>query len=410
MPSETVTADQSGSAGWQPAELDTIRSLWLGSLPPLPDDPSNAVANDPRAAVLGQRIFFDSRFSGAGDVSCATCHQPERLFTDGLPLAQAVGTTKRGTPTIIGLAYSPWFFWDGRRDSQWSQALAPMEDPAEHNGSRTQFAHILYQDATYRAAYEALFGPMPALSDPDRFPEQAGPVENAEWAAAWENMSEADRLAVNQVFANIGKAIAAYERLIVPGPSRFDAYVQALVDGDQEGVNSTLSADELAGLRLFINQGNCTQCHNGPLFASHSFHSIGLPDLPEAEPDIGRLSGVQQALSDPFNCLGDYSDAGPDDCAETRFAKTAGQELMGAFKVPTLRNVAETAPYMHTGQFATLAEVLAHYNAAPAGPTGHSDLFPLGLSAAELDQLEAFLRTLSAPAAIDPALLAPPAE
>lgn len=387
-----------------------MRSLWLGELPQPPDDPSNRYAGDPLAAELGQRIFFDTRFSGAGDVSCATCHQPDRLFTDGLPLAQAVGTTERGTPTIAGTAYSPWFFWDGRRDSQWSQALAPMESAVEHNGSRNQYAHILYQDESYRTAYEQLFGPMPDLSDFARFPERAGPVDDAVLAAAWEAMALEDQQAINRVFANMGKAIAAYERLIQPGPSRFDAYVQALLDGDEEAIGLILSNEEAAGLRIFINRGNCTQCHNGPLFTNHGFHSVGLPTPAGMEPDIGRFGGVQEALADPFNCLGDYSDAGPGDCAETRFAKTDGQELFSAFKVPSLRNIAETAPYMHTGQFTTLTEVLTHYNAAPAGPTGHSDLTPLGLTVIELAQLEAFLGTLSGPLDVPSELLAPPEQ
>ncbi|MDH5584142.1 MAG: cytochrome-c peroxidase, partial [Gammaproteobacteria bacterium] len=102
------------------------------SLPELPPDPSNAVADNPLAAEFGRMLFFDTRLSANGAVSCATCHQPERGFTDGLQKAQAMGTTLRHTPGIAGMAYSPWQFWDGRRDSQWSQALAPLEDANEH--------------------------------------------------------------------------------------------------------------------------------------------------------------------------------------------------------------------------------------------------------------------------------------
>lgn len=408
---EFDSSSEEGTMGWSQAELATLQSLWLGNLQPLPPDPSNAVADDPRAAELGQRLFFDTRFSANGQVSCATCHQPDNLFTDGLPQAQAIGTTRRHTPTIVGTAYNPWFFWDGRRDSQWAQALTPMESAVEHGGTRTQYAHLVAEDESYRTAFEALFGPLPDFSDRDRFPDSAGPVEDPELKATWEAMDPADQELVNQVYADIGKAIAAYERQIMPGPSRFDDYVEALIAGDETVVKNSLSPDEVAGLRLFIGQGNCTQCHNGPLLTSGSFHSIGTPDPPGQPPDIGRFAGVQQAVANEFNCFGQYSDAQSEEvCTELRFVKMWGQELMGAFKVPTLRNVAKTAPYMHAGQFSTLDEVLDHYNQAPAGlgPTGHTDLLPLNFSQTELDQLEAFLGTLSGPLNVEPELLAPP--
>jgi len=102
---------------WTKSEVATLRSLWIGSLPPLPPDPSNKVADDPRALTLGQRLFFDPRLSVTGKVACASCHQPPLLFQDGRPLAQGVGTTTRKTMAVAGTAYSPWLFWDGRKDS-----------------------------------------------------------------------------------------------------------------------------------------------------------------------------------------------------------------------------------------------------------------------------------------------------
>ena len=131
------------SPQWTEAEIAAIRALWLGSLPPLPPDPSNQYADDARAAALGQEFFFDTRFSVNGEVACATCHLPELDFQDGLPLAQGVGTTTRRTMPIAGTAYSPWLFWDGRKDSQWAQALGPLESPVEHGGARTQYAHLI---------------------------------------------------------------------------------------------------------------------------------------------------------------------------------------------------------------------------------------------------------------------------
>ena len=120
---------------WSAQERETLRSLALASLGPLPKDPSNRVADDPRAAALGHRLFFDARLSGNGRVSCATCHVPDREFQDGIALAEGVGTTARRTMPVAGTAHSPWLFWDGRADSQWAQALGPLESAVEHGGS-----------------------------------------------------------------------------------------------------------------------------------------------------------------------------------------------------------------------------------------------------------------------------------
>ncbi len=111
---------------WSESELALLRMQWLGSMPELPPDPTNTYCDNPEAAELGQKLFFDSRFSANGKVSCATCHVPEILFTDGLARARGIGETARSAPGIIGVAYSPWYFWDGRSDSQWSQALGPL--------------------------------------------------------------------------------------------------------------------------------------------------------------------------------------------------------------------------------------------------------------------------------------------
>ncbi|MBV5343850.1 cytochrome-c peroxidase, partial [bacterium] len=197
---------------WSEAEEATLRGLWIGSLPALPPDSSNAFADNPQAAVLGHKLFFDSRFSSNGEVSCASCHQPELMFTDGLPLAEGVGTTTRKTMTIIGTAYSPWQFWDGRKDSQWAQALGPLESAVEHGSTRMQYVRLI--DEFYRDEYESIFGPLPDFSDFERFPASAAPVDDPAIRAAWEMMAQDDRDAVTQVYVNMGKAIAAYERLI----------------------------------------------------------------------------------------------------------------------------------------------------------------------------------------------------
>jgi len=394
------------STSWNEAEIATLRGLWIGSLPALPPDPSNSYADDPQAAEFGHELFFDTRFSSNGEVACATCHQPELMFTDGLPLAQGVGTTDRKTMTIIGTAYSPWQFWDGRKDSQWAQALAPLESAVEHGGTRTQYAHLI--DKFYRDEYESIFGPLPDFSDPERFPTSAGPVDDPTARAAWEAMTQADRDAVTQVYVNMGKAIAAYERLIMPAPSRFDQYVDALLKKDKQAMRAALTADELAGLRLFIGRAECIKCHNSPLFTNNDFHNSGVPTAQGLPLDDGRASGVLKALNDEFNCLSQWSDAGENDCAELRFVTSEGEQLEAAFKPPTLRNVAETAPYMHAGQFSALEEVLAHYNHPPISPIGHNELEPLGLTQREMEQIIAFLRTLSGPLNVSPELLQAP--
>lgn len=390
-----VAVNEFSEFGWRLSEVVTLRSLWLESLPPLPSDPSNAVADKPEAAALGKKIFFDSQFSLNGKISCATCHQEERFFTDGLDRSRGLKKTKRGAPTIIGTAYSPWLFWNGRADSHWAQALGPLENKREHGGTRAQYAHILFNNKNYRTAYENIFGVMPDISDKKRFPEHAGPVDDSKAEDAWDDMTDEDREIVTRIFVNMGKAIAAFERQIMPRGSRFDAYVKALLAKDQAAMSAALNKDEVNGLRLFITKGTCINCHNGPLFTNNSFHNIGVPTAKGLTNDWGRTHGVSDVMQSDFNCLGEYSDARTEDCAELQFAKKSGSDFVGAFKVPTLRNVAETAPYMRAGQLKTLEQVIKHYNVAPMPAIGHSMLAPLKLTDSEISQLNAFLGSLS---------------
>lgn len=374
---------------WSASELDLLRSLSLRELEPMPPDPTNRVADDERAAVLGERLFFDTRLSANGLVACSTCHRPDLDFQDGLALGRGVGTTARRTMPIAAMSRSPFLFWDGRKDSQWAQALGPLESPVEHGGTRAQYAHLIA--AHYRPEYEALFGAMPDLS---AVPASAGPVGDSAAVAGWARATDAQREAVTHVFVNIGKAIAAYERRITPGPSRFDRYVDAL--GEQNRGNGTLTTGEVAGLKLFIGKARCLQCHNGPLLTNNEFHNTGVPPRPELPVEDGRLAGASAVLTDEFNCRSRWSDS-REPCAELEFLLTGSHTLQRAYKVPSLRNVGERAPYMDAGQFATLAQVLDHYNRAPRASAGHSELTPLRLTTIELQQLEAFLRALSGP-------------
>jgi cytochrome c peroxidase len=385
-----VAAIAGRRSAWTAKERETLRSLSLASLGPLTADPSNRYADDPRAAALGERLFSDPRISGNGKVSCATCHVPQKDFQDGTPLAHGVGTTARRTMPVAGTAHGAWFFWDGRTDSQWSQALGPLESAVEHGGTRTGYAHTI--GTHYRAEYEAVFGKLPSL---DGLPAQAGPVADTAWHAAWSRIPAARQGEISRVYANIGKAMAAFERRIEPTPTRFDRYVAAEVAGGAHDSTSSLSEDEVAGLKLFIGKANCVNCHNGARLTDDHFHNTGVPASSlVATVDSGRTVGVRQALAAEFACTGKYSDAKEDDCAELRFATTEGEELVRAYKTPSLRGVADRAPYMHAGQIATLAEVIDHYDRAPKAPFGHSELKPLKLSAQERRQIEAFLRTL----------------
>jgi cytochrome c peroxidase len=375
--------------GWSDAELTSIESLSLTNLPALPRDPSNRVADNPAAAALGKALFFDTRLSANGEVACATCHQPDKQFQDGTPLATGMGTTDRRTMIIAGTAYSPWFFWDGRKDSQWAQALGPLESPVEHGTDRAAVAHLIATH--YRGEYEAVFG---ALPDVSAVPPHASPLGSEVVLSAWNSMPAESTTAVDRVFANAGKAIAAFERTIMPGRARFDRYADALAGGDDAA--AMLTAEERLGLKLFIGRANCLNCHNGPLFTDNHFHNTGVPAVDGLPEDLGRASGVAKVTADPFNCLGPYSDAKTSDCAELKYMQKTGEELVRAYKPGSLRGIAGRAPFMHAGQFASLAEVVDHYNLAPAAPVGHSELVPLNLSEQEKGAIVAFLKTLEA--------------
>ena len=357
------------SAKWSAEEKATLSSLTLASLGALPPDPSNRVADDTAAQALGKKLFFDTRLSANGKVSCASCHLPARDFQDGTALAQGVGTTDRRTMPIAGTAYSPWMFWDGRKDSQWAQALGPLESSVEHGGNRDMYArHIA---AFYRKEYEGIFGPLPELSSREN---------------------------VTRVFANMGKAIAAFERTIGFDTTRFDRYVAAELSGRPHSAADSLTPDEEAGLRLFIGKASCVNCHNGPRLTDDHFHNTGVPaSALVAKIDSGRAVGARQVMADEFNCLSRYSDAKPGQCSELRFAVTEGAELLRAYKTPSLRNVTERAPFMHAGQIATIEDVVSHYDRAPKAPFGKTELKKLRLSARERQQIAAYLRTLSAP-------------
>jgi cytochrome c peroxidase len=276
-----------------------------------------------------------------------------------------------------------------------------MEDAVEHGGNRTHYAHLIQK--YYRDEYEHIFSSMPDLT---RLPLDASPVGNPAERAAWQAMDAGTRRSVNRIFANMGKAIAAYEKTLVHGQTRFDRYIDGTVSGDGSA-RRVLTQQEVDGLRVFIGKGQCVSCHNGPLFSDQHFHNTGVPPRDAAKPDHGRAAAIAKVQSDEFNCLGAFSDAKTTQCEELRFMATDDPSMAGAFKTPSLRNVSLRPPYMHAGQFASIEAVIAHYVRAPAAFVGQTELSqggngnsirkPIRLSEQEVKALAAFLGTLSGP-------------
>jgi len=392
-----------------PLEPDERRILLqLSPVPEPPSDPTNRYESDPRAARLGQALFFDARLSRDGSVSCATCHQPEKSWTDGRKLGVGLENVPRHTMTLWNVAWNRWFFWDGRKDTLWSQALAPLEDAREHGTSRLAVVHLLAQDPGYQRAYREVFGALPDLSG---LPAHGRPVQGEpehEHQLAWNTLAPERQEAVTRAFVNSGKAIAAFERQLVSRAAPFDRFVEGLRDHDPAKL-AALSPSAVRGAQLFIGKANCLFCHDGPNFTDLEFHDNRVP-VGEEGGDPGRKLGIRRLRADPLNSVGRFADDGG----------AAGKKKVGAliddshggklFKTPTLRNVARTAPYMHEGQIATLAEVVRFYSTLEgASPeTGNERLIRvLGLSPDEEADLVAFMESLT-DESLPPELLGPP--
>ena len=380
-------------------------------------DAADGVAAGARAARLGQALFFERRFSADGSVSCATCHAPEKAFADGRRVGVGLEPGERNTPSLLNAAFNRWFFWDGRADTLWAQALGPIENAKEFGGDRLHALKVVAENPPLRRAYEEVFGPLPPLEDAQRFPRHAFPDSDPQSPAAlaWAGMVPADQDAVNRGYANLGKAIEAYERKLASGDSAFDRYVAALKKGDLAAQRAYPAAAK-RGLKLFAGKGQCELCHSGPAFSDGAFHNIGLPVLDGKSSDLGRASGIGVVRASVFNALGPYSDNPAGEAKDRLVYLPSPRSQLGSFKTPGLRNVALTAPYMHDGRFGTLQAVLGFYAKGSAGSKGGKpvgsreatlDLVP-HLSAAQMDDLVAFLKTLTG-APVSPELSRPPA-
>jgi cytochrome c peroxidase len=407
-PPSGIPAPPASSSEFTSDELEKI--LQHSPLGPAPADPTNAFADHAEAARLGQSLFFDPRFSREGKVSCSSCHLPARGFGDGKGLPDLF-PVDRNVPTLWNVAYNRWFFWDGRSDTLWSQALKPLENPREHGGSRLQFAQLVGQDPSLRERYGRIFGPLPDLSDPRRFPPAGSPLSlpaGGPLELAWLSMSPDDQILVNRIFANLGKAIAAYERRLQSRHSPFDVFVEGIRERNATK-QAVLSPRAKSGLKLFVGKANCRVCHSGPTFTDGEFHNIGIPPV-RGPLGAERYAAIGQLKIDPFNSKGAFSDD-PASGEKKLDYLWLHQDLWGQIKTPSLRNIARTAPYMHQGQFKTLKETVRFYSTlegmVQAGHHERTLLLPLNLSSEEIASLVAFLESLT-DEQIDERLLRPP--
>jgi len=393
----TVVASAVPAADLSEVELKILSSMSVSRLAELPASPSNQYADLLDARTFGEKLFFDKRLSGNGELSCGSCHQPDRAFTDGEAKAKGVHRVGRNTQTLLGMAWQRWFYWDGRRDSLWAQALVPFESADEMGGSRTQVLKTIAEDSALKREYEALFGAM--KSPVETFEDQhAGPWGDQKIQANWYRLSQEVRDQINQDYAKVGKAIAAYVRYIPVPSTRFDRLIGCLAVGSACAEDAPATADELAGMKLFVHptKTRCFQCHNGPMLTNGSFHNVGSAfpaNKTETTLDFGRQLGVRGVKLDEFNCVGPYSDAPASDCQALRFMNQSGHvPLQGAFKTPTLRSLRQTAPFFHDGRYTNLEQVLEHYQRPPEG---QHELLGMDLSDKEIKQLIAFLEMLT---------------
>jgi cytochrome c peroxidase len=321
-------------------EWDLLRETTLPAAPP--PDPTNAVADSPLAAAFGKALFFDDALSPSGTVSCATCHDAAKHLSDDLPVAQGLGALSRRTPSIALSAHARWQFWDGRADTLWGQALGPLEAPAEFGSSRLFVAKRI---AAAHAAEHAAAFPGEPLPDMSSWPDNGAPGD-----PPYDALSAEERDAATRVFVQAGKAIAAYERTFRVQPNPLDAYLA--------GDFGALGPDQKYGLALFVRLG-CMQCHWGPRLTDDAFHDTRTPTgLASGAADPGRLTGLARLLQSDFRGAGRWSDA-PEAALEVPLSPSPS--MLGQFKTPPLRGVADAHYLGHGGAFDQLSGIAEAY-------------------------------------------------
>jgi cytochrome c peroxidase len=315
------------------------------------------VSGRPDAIELGTILFFDQRLSGSGTKACATCHVPERNWTDNLPRGIGMAQLDRNTPTLMNLRGQRWFGWDGAADSLWSQGLRAILDARELAATPRHVASLLRDDAELSCRYRKVFGAPPSPTDDET------------------------------VFVNVGKVLAAFLETLISGRTPFDQFRDALARGESPSAQ-IYSAPAQRGLQIFIGKGGCSGCHSGANFTGSEFFKTDLSRAtPPGKPDPGRPEGIRLLKESRFNLRSSYSDDWKRVGDAQRVALASGSE--GAFKVPTLRNLMLTAPYGHDGAVETIAEVVRRH-AADGLSAGSPSLTPR-----EQTDLVVFLESLS---------------
>src|SRR6266403_3592404 len=326
---------------------------------PLAHDLTNRVSGKPDAIEFGTVLFFDQRLSASGTKACASCHVPERNWTDNLRRGVGMAKLDRNTPTIMNLRGQRWYGWDGAADSLWSQSLRPIVDARELAATPRHVADLVRDDEQLSCRYRRVFGARPSSTDDEA------------------------------VFVNVGKVLAAFQETLLSGRTPFDQFRDALARGESPS-SLSYSTPAQRGLHIFIGKGGCTACHSGPNFTNGEFFNTGLSrSEPLRKPDPGRDAGIRQLQESRFNLLGPYNDDTTGGSAVRTRQVSMETRSSGEFKVPTLRNLMLTAPYGHAGHVETIAEVVRlHANDGQRAGA-------LNLTPREQTDLVVFLESLS---------------
>ena len=329
-------------------------------------DPSNRVSGNKDAVELVRQMFSDPMLSRDGAMSCASCHQPDRNFAETVPRSMGRRLLDRNTPALLNLTSHRWFGWAGASDNLWAQSMLPILHPDEM-GHDADSLKTAVENSQYADGYAALFG--------------EARVQSAE-----------------TVLVNVAKILAAYQETITTGKSSFDRFRDALEIGDLKTASAYPQAAQ-RGLKLFLGNGRCAFCHSGANFTNGEFHDAGVPYfLGPGQVDSGRHGGLQTLLKSPYTLDGAFSDDAQKRGAWAVRGVIPTHADFGTFRVPSLRRVAHTAPYMHDGSLPDLEAVIAHYdqiNTERLHADGEQLLRPLGLTSTEKKDLVAFLKSLS---------------
>lgn len=333
-----------------------------------PNDLGNQYLTNKKVIHLGKLLFSSQLLSKNGKISCASCHDIKRSYTDGRQVSKGLGLTSRNSPTLISLSNQKWFMWDGKADSIWSQALMPLLSPLEMGSDIKIILAAFKKDPKLRRAYERAFPqyPLPSHSNLKPIPRKS-------------------------LLVRLAKAIASFESNIKVLDSRFDLFIDEL---EKNGESQQLTLEEQKGLALFIGKAACINCHHGPFFSDQEFHFIGLPQKDHMYLDQGRLAAIDELKNSEFNSASTYSDQ--TNSQKIRHLRAKADDF-AAFKTPTLRNLTLTAPYMHDGRFDTIEQVIHHYSEKQKSPEfAHPSplLKPLHLSKNQQKSLIAFLSCL----------------